>query len=82
MQQNNYGIITKNFIINGFYDYEQIQHINKLSSNQLSRLSNIINISDYENMSSYTASYALNNATSDNLKSAIIDAIAAELKYQ
>ena len=80
--RNNYGIITKNFIISGFYDYEQIQHINKLSSNQLSRLSNIINISDYENLSSYTASYALNNATSDNLKSAIIDAITAELKYQ
>ncbi|MBQ5492693.1 MAG: hypothetical protein IIT78_02300, partial [Mycoplasmataceae bacterium] len=76
------GIITKNFIISGFYNYAQIQNMNTISSEALASLSNNINVANYENMSSYTAAEALNIATTDNLKDAIIDAIAAELKYQ
>ncbi|MBO7044530.1 hypothetical protein J6W34_08635 [bacterium] len=56
--------------------------MNTISSEALASLSNNINVANYENMSSYTAANALNIATTDNLKYAIIDAIAAELKHQ
>ncbi|MBQ5492514.1 MAG: hypothetical protein IIT78_01370, partial [Mycoplasmataceae bacterium] len=76
---------TNSFIIEGFKIISLDQaNINYNRNQQVAKelfplLNSTINVSNYEDMNEYSAAEALSNDTTDNLKTAIIDAIENEI---